>query len=210
MIFLRIISNFAAVFSIKFLVGKFSAYKLPLKTLPHGSHAFDYKLQKQFFVDMESADIRDADLDVHVDVNYKGDLYEITLTVKGEITLICDRCLDDLQWPVDTTFHIFVKYGPDYNDDSDELLEIPESDAELNIALTIPIKHVHPLGKCNRAMSSLLKKHRAPGHIESDGDDDEMMDEMIEEVETEQMQPDTADDDDVPTDPRWDELKKLK
>lgn len=215
---MRIISNFAAVFSIKFLVGKFSAYKLPLKTLPHGSHAFDYKLQKQFFVDMESADIRDADLDVHVDVNYKGDLYEITLTVKGEITLICDRCLDDLQWPVDTTFHIFVKYGPDYNDDSDELLEIPESDAELNIAymiydtvaLTIPIKHVHPLGKCNRAMSSLLKKHRAPGHIESDGDDDEMMDEMIEEVETEQMQPDTADDDDVPTNPRWDELKKLK
>ncbi len=78
------------------------------------------------------------------------------------------------------------------------------------VALTIPIKHVHPLGKCNRAMSSLLKKHRAPGHIESDGDDDEMMDEMIEEVETEQMQPDTADDDDVPTDPRWDELKKLK
>lgn len=198
-------------------MGKFSAYKLPLKTLPHGSHTFDYKLQKQFFVDMESADIRDADIDVHVDVNYKGDLYEITLTVTGEITLICDRCLDDLQWPVDTTFHIFVKYGPDYNDDSDELLEIPESDAELNIAymmydtvaLTIPIKHVHPLGKCNRAMSSLLKKHRATAHnLEEDGDD-EMIDEMIDEVETAQMQPDSSDSDDSPTDPRWDELKKL-
>ena len=118
-------------------MGKFSAYKLPLKTLPHGSHAFDYKLQKQFFVDMESADIRDADLDVHVDVNYKGDLYEITLTVKGEITLICDRCLDDLQWPVDTTFHIFVKYGPDYKRRFRRTLEIPESDAELNIAYMI-------------------------------------------------------------------------
>ncbi|WP_295732292.1 DUF177 domain-containing protein [uncultured Muribaculum sp.] len=198
-------------------MGKFSAYKLPLKTLPHGSHTFDYKLQKQFFVDMESADIRDADIDVHVDVDYKGDLYEITLTVTGEITLICDRCLDDLQWPVDTTFHIFVKYGPDYNDDSDELLEIPESDAELNIAymmydtvaLTIPIKHVHPLGKCNRAMSSLLKKHRATAHnLEGDGDD-EIIDEMIDEVETAQMQPDSSDSDDTPTDPRWDELKKL-
>lgn len=166
---------------------------------------------------MESADIRDADIDVHVDVDYKGDLYEITLTVTGEITLICDRCLDDLQWPVDTTFHIFVKYGPDYNDDSDELLEIPESDAELNIAymmydtvaLTIPIKHVHPLGKCNRAMSSLLKKHRATAHnLEGDGDD-EIIDEMIDEVETAQMQPDSSDSDDTPTDPRWDELKKL-
>lgn len=174
-------------------MGKFSAYKLPLKTLPHGSHAFDYKLQKQFFVDMESADIRDADLDVHVDVNYKGDLYEITLTVKGEITLICDRCLDDLQWPVDTTFHIFVKYGPDYNDDSDELLEIPESDAELNIAymiydtvaLTIPIKHVHPLGKCNRAMAAALSKHRSIGVDDTDEDFDDVSEQIDSEIETE-------------------------
>jgi uncharacterized metal-binding protein YceD (DUF177 family) len=213
---LEIISNFASVFSIKFLVGKFSAYKLPLKTLPHGRHAFDYKLQKQFFVDMESDDIRDAAIDVHVDVDYKGDLYEITLSVKGVLTLICDRCLDDLPWPIETSFHIFVKYGPDYNDDSDELLEIPESDNELNIAymmydtvaLTIPIKHVHPLGKCNRAMSALLKKHRAPGQPDLEGDN-EMIDEIIDEVETEQMQVSSLDDDDIPTDPRWDELKKL-
>lgn len=183
--------------------------------LPQGKHSFDYKLLKQFFVDMESADIRDANLDVHVDVDYKGDLYEITLTVKGEITLICDRCLDELQWPVDTAFHIYVKYGPDYNDDSDELLEIPETDAELNIAymiydtvaLTIPIKHVHPMGKCNRAMSSLLKKHRAPGH-HADADDDEMMDEMIDEVETEQYSQ-VDNEEEAPTDPRWDALKKL-
>lgn len=192
-------------------MGKFSAYKLPLKSLPEGTHDFDYKLGKQFFEDMESADVRDADLDVHVKVVHKSDLYELTFTITGEITLICDRCLDDLPWPVDTSYHIFVKYGADYNDDSDELLEIPESDQTLNVAymiydtvaLTIPIKHVHPLGKCNRAMSALLKKHRAPGSMSADSEEEEMMDDMLDEVD------DASGSDDAPVDPRWNELKKL-
>jgi len=193
-------------------VGKFSAYKLPLKSLSAGNHEFDYHLDKKFFEDMESADIHDADLNIHVTVVTKNDLYELTIDITGEITLLCDRCLDDLQWPVDTTYHIYVKYGADYNDDSDELLEIPESDNFLNIAymiydtvaLTIPIKHVHPLGKCNRAMSSLLKKHRAPGNISEE--DGEMMEEIIDDIENTEA---ADSDDEAPTDPRWDELKKL-
>lgn len=189
-------------------MGKFSAYKLPLKSLPQGSHDFDFKLGKQFFADMENADIRDADLDCHVTVTLKGDMYELVMHITGELTLLCDRCLDELPWPVDTDYRIYVKYGEDYNDDSDELLEIPEGDADLNIAymihdtvaLTIPIKHVHPLGKCNRAMSSLLRKHRASGA--GMGEDDEMMDEMLDGIDAEEAGQ-------APSDPRWDALKKI-
>lgn len=187
-------------------MGKFSAYKLPLKSLPQGSHDFDFKLGKQFFADMENADIRDADLDCHVTVTLKGDMYELVMHITGELTLLCDRCLDELAWPVDADYRIYVKYGEDYNDDSDELLEIPEGDADLNIAymihdtvaLTIPIKHVHPLGKCNRAMSSLLRKHRASGM----GEDEEMVDEMLDGIDAEEAGQ-------APADPRWDALKKI-
>ncbi|WP_289157918.1 DUF177 domain-containing protein [uncultured Muribaculum sp.] len=193
-------------------MGKFSAYKLPLKSLPSGSHEFEYDLGKQFFEDMESADIRDARLKVIATVNVKGDIFELTLKVSGEITLICDRCLDEMQMPVDTEYSVFVKYGEDYNDDSDNLLVIPESDNFLNIAyilydtvaLTVPIKHVHPLGKCNRAMSTLLRKHRSPAsNIE--GEDGEMVEELMESIDD-----DIDSVDDTPSDPRWNELKKLK
>lgn len=193
-------------------MGKFSAYKLPLKSLPSGSHEFEYDLGKQFFEDMESADIRDARLKVIATVNVKGDIFELTLKVSGEITLICDRCLDEMQMPVDTEYSVFVKYGEDYNDDSDNLLVIPESDNFLNIAyilydtvaLTVPIKHVHPLGKCNRAMSTLLRKHRSPAsNIE--GEDGEMVEELMESIDD-----DIDSVDDTPSDPRWSELKKLK
>lgn len=150
-------------------MGKFTAYKVPLASLPHGIHKFEYQLGKQFFTDMENTDIHDADIKVELTVNYKSDLYQMDFAVSGTYTLICDRCLDDLVMPVDTTYSLGVKYGEDYNDDSDELLIIPSSDTYLNVAymihdtvaLTIPIKHVHPQGKCNRQMCDLLKKHRA-------------------------------------------------
>ncbi len=176
--------------------------------MPVGTQTFEYRLGKQFFVNMESADIHDADLTVNLTVVHKDDLYDMTFVIEGTITLLCDRCLDNLEWPVDTTYHITVKYGEDYNDDSDELLIIPESDNYLNVAymlydtvaLTIPIKHVHPLGKCNRQMSAMLKKHRA--HRPDDPDAD-LEDELIDEMDS--MEPSEPE-----TDPRWDALKGLK
>lgn len=187
-------------------MGKFTAFKLPLKSLAKGSHEFDYPLDKQFFADMENNDIRDARLAVKLTVDYNGDVYDLNFDIKGDITLLCDRCLDDLVMPIDTTYHIMVKYGDDYNDSADDLLEIPESDNYLNVAymiydtvvLAIPIKHVHPMGKCNRAMSAILRKHRARPTDE----DAELENELMDEI-------DVDDDRTSQTDPRWDALKGI-
>lgn len=190
-------------------MGKFTEYKLPLKSMPEGVHEFTYDLGKVFFKNMENEDIHDADIHVTLTVNHHGDLYEMHFTMEGTLTLLCDRCLDDLELPVDTTYDINVKYGDDYNDDSDDLLIIPESDNYLNVAymmydtavLTIPIKHVHPAGKCNRAMSAMLKKHRAQS---PDDEDLSLENQLIEEMDDS----DTGSEEN--TDPRWDGLKKLR
>ena len=158
---------------------------------------------------MESSDIHDADLNVALTVQYNGDIYNLDFHITGEVVLICDRCLDDLRFPIDATYHIVVKYGEDYNDDNDEVLEIPETDNTLNVAymikdtveLAIPMKHVHPLGKCNRQMSAMLKKHRA-----TSGDDDaELENELIDEIDNIDAQSSAAGN----SDPRWDALRKL-
>ncbi len=188
-------------------MGKFSEFKLPLKSIPEGEQEYSYHLDKRFFENMESADIRDADISVVLNVTHKNGAYDLTFHLSGTVTVACDRCLDNLELPIDTEYHIIVKYGDDYRDDADGFIEIPESDSYLNVAymiydtvaLAIPIKHVHPLGKCNRAMSSLLKKHRA--HTPGDPDAD-LEDELLDEIEAE-------DNADTATDPRWDALKGL-
>ncbi|MDE5843961.1 MAG: DUF177 domain-containing protein [Muribaculaceae bacterium] len=178
-----------------------------LKSLPKGTHTFEYHLDKQFFVNMENTDVRDADVNVVLTLVYNGTFYDLTFDVTGTVTLLCDRCLDNLDVPIETQYHVVVKFGESYDDSSDEMLVIPESDNYLNVAyliydtvmLAIPIKHVHPLGKCNRAMSALLKKHR------SQGVDDELENQLIDEMDdmdTDQSEP--------ATDPRWDALKKLQ
>lgn len=196
-------------------MGKFSAYNLPLKSLPQGLHHFDFHLEKAFFENMESADVRDADLDVSLDVDFRNDVYDLTFVVNGTVTVACDRCLDDLELPIDARYHVVVKYGDTFRDDSDEFIEIPDSESNLNIAymifdtvsLAIPIKHVHPLGKCNRAMSSLLKKHRAT----SAGDPDaELEEELLDEIDDTPDNDATGADGQQASDPRWDALKGLK
>lgn len=190
-------------------MGKYTAFKLPLKSLGVGTHEFEYHLDKQFFVNMESSDIHDADLSVHLTVQYNGDIYNLDFHITGEVVLICDRCLDDLHYPITASYHIVVKYGEDYNDDNDEVLEIPETDNTLNVAymikdtveLAVPMKHVHPLGKCNRQMSAMLKKHRA-----TSGDEDaEMENELIDEIDNIDAQSSAEGN----SDPRWDALRKL-
>lgn len=189
-------------------MGKFTEFKVQLKSMSEGTHEFEYHLDKAFFTNMESADVHDADVDVKLIVTHKGDLYDMSFTFKGTLTLLCDRCLDDLLFPVDTAYHITVQYGDEYRDESDDLMIIPESDPYLNVsyiiydtvALTIPMKHVHSMGKCNRAMSAMLRKHRA----HRPGDEDvELEDELIDEMEA------ADESSEAPTDPRWNALSGL-
>ena len=98
-----------------------------------------------------------------------------------------------------------VKFGPEYAEEGENLVIIPEEEGEINvawfmyefIALAIPMKHVHAPGKCNKAMSSKLSKH-----LRTTPDDEEIY--TVEE-DAEPM----AAEDDAPVDPRWNELKKI-
>ena len=174
--------------------------------MPEGVQEFVYHLDKQFFVNMESTDIHDADLNVRLTVTHKRDIYSLHFDVEGTVTLICDRCLDDLVFPIATTYDIAVKFGDDYAE-TDDMVTIPETNQCLNVSymifdtasLAIPLKHVHPAGQCNKAMSALLRKHRA-----TSGEDDELAEELMDEIDTmDGNSPQGG------NDPRWDELKKI-
>lgn len=176
--------------------------------MARGTQQFEYTLDTEFFKNMESEDILKGNVTIHLTVNCKSDYYELDFTMKGIIFIPCDRCLDEMEHKVDTTYHLCVKYGDCYNDENDELLIIPETDAYLNVAymvydtvaLTIPLKHVHPAGKCNKGMAKHLKMHAAT----QVGDE-------LEDIDFDDDAADFSDDRDnnTPVDPRWDALRKL-
>ncbi len=56
-----------------------------------------------------------------------------------------------------------VKFGHEYAEEGDNLIVIPEEEGEINVAwfmyefvaLSIPMKHVHAPGKCNKALLAI-------------------------------------------------------
>ena len=150
-------------------VGKFSKYKVQLASLADGRYEQDFVCDTDFFRNMENTEVVDADIAVHLDLEKKNEAYHLHFTCKGMMHIPCDRCLDPMEHDVDTTYDLTVKYGEEYDDAADDLLVIPYSDAYLNVAymlydtimLTIPLRHVHAPGQCNRAMAAVLHKHHA-------------------------------------------------
>lgn len=186
-------------------MGKFSQYKIPLRSLSDGKHEFNYQLDNKFFslLNDDSLDVRKGNFNVSVSVKKTSTTFELNFSIQGQAFVPCDRCLDEMTMEVDTKNRIIVKFGAEYSEESDEIVIIPEEDGEINIAwflyefiaLSLPIKKVHPTGECNKTMASKLKKHKA-----SSDDDDSDGDE-----------PDLDDDDDTSfTDSRWDALKDLQ
>ena len=172
-------------------MGKFQKFKIQLAGLGEGVYERDFKIDTDFFRNMECNDVIDADVDVHMRLEHKHGTYYCHFELKGMMHIPCDRCLDPMEHPVDTTFDIAVKYGPEFDDSSDDVLIIPETDACLNVAymlydtmiLTIPIRHVHPQGGCNKAMAGVLQRHRSARQDAEDGIEDPDPDELEAEIE---------------------------
>lgn len=189
-------------------MGKFKLYSVDLKNLAPGVHEIEYFLENKFFVDIDGDQVQKGKVKVHLTLKRSSVMFEMNFQIEGVVMVPCDRCLDDMEMPIDTRNRLVVKFGKEYAEESDEVVVIPEAEGEINlawflyefIALAIPMKHVHAPGKCNKAMSSKLKKHTTRSTDDGDGG-----------YEEEEAEDDIAIDDDVSTatDPRWDGLKGL-
>lgn len=195
----------------RFTLGKFDIYKIPLKTLTIGNHIFDYVLDTEYFKKIDGQEVQKGKVTAKVLVKNTGTDYELNFQLEGIVQVPCDRCLDDMDLPMSHKSRLIVRLGDAYAEEGDDIIIIPEMEGEINIAwflyefiaLSIPIKHIHAPGKCNRLMSSKLKKHITKG---PDDEDEEEI-----EVEFEDSEPvvDFEESDSQQTDPRWDELKKI-
>lgn len=196
-------SYLCTVFNVEFDVGKFDAYIIPLKSLSPGSHTFEYQLNNDYFTKIDSQEVRKGDISAIITVKKTGSTFELVFNLEGIIILPCDRCLDDMEQPISCKEKLCVKFGKDFSDEN-EVVIVPEDEGEINIAwflyefivLSIPIKHIHAPGKCNKTMSAKLRKHTTRN---MDGEDEE----IIEESE------DLTDNEEGGSDPRWDKLKDI-
>jgi uncharacterized metal-binding protein YceD (DUF177 family) len=183
-------------------------YNVELKMMKSDVEEHTFTLNDKFFTDLEAPEVQKGNLTVQLQVRRTSGLYVLRFHTEGTILIPCDRCLDDMELPIETDDELKVKMADAYNDEN-EIIEIDENEGFLNvawfiyefIALNIPMTHVHEPGECNEAMVEELKKHLCVSALDEDEDefDEEDGGKLDEEDEAAPRE----------IDPRWNALKKI-
>ena len=135
---------------------------IPLNGLAAGESRFSWHAGKEFFEAFENTEILAADLDIEVVAEKSGRYLGIDCEVDGKVVVECDRCLEDLDIPIETDIMLSVKYGSEENSEDHqegerEVLFVPQDEAELDLSqiiydyvcLSLPMQRVHEEGECN-------------------------------------------------------------
>ena len=162
---------------------------------------YQYQLDNQFFLDLDAPEVQKGRVDVTLKVRKTSGIYQLDFHTEGMVVVVCDRCLDEMEQPIESDDRLRVKLGLEFSEE-DDMVVVPEEDGYINvawfiyefIALSIPMKHVHAPGKCNKDMLNKLSKHL---RVSADDEEDEF-DSIVD-----------TDDRPQEIDPRWNELKKI-
>jgi uncharacterized metal-binding protein YceD (DUF177 family) len=187
-------------------LGKFDKYRIDLKGMQADMETYEFLPDNLFFADIDGPEVQKGKLKVLLSVKKSLRAFELNFQIEGSVYVPCDRCLDDVELPINTSDNLVVKFGHEHGGEGDNIIIVPESEGDINvawliyefIALAIPMKHVHAPGKCSKAVIGKLTKHLRTSAGDDDSEDDISDDVIADDEETESS-----------TDPRWNELKKI-
>ncbi|MCF8713543.1 DUF177 domain-containing protein [Joostella atrarenae] len=172
---------------------KLKEFDIPFIGLKEGKHQFNFEIDKKFFDAFEFEDFNDAAVAVKFTLDKKSNMLELTFKANGSVNVYCDLSNEPYDQEVKGKLHLLVQFGEEYNDDNEEILIIPHSEHQINVAqyiyemivLSVPNKRIHPGVEDGTLATETLKKLEA-------------------------FQPkEEKESNDGETDPRWDQLKKL-
>lgn len=170
-------------------------YLLKFNRLENGKHSFNYTVSDDFFKHFEEGAAESGDLDVNVVLEKGPMVMTLTFTIEGEIDVPCDRCLDLINFEIETEKKLIVKFGAETTDisDVDEIMVLSENETQLDLSqhifefinLSIPYRVTH-----------------------AEHSDEDCNPEMIAKLESYLINNDDTNENEA-TDPRWDALKSF-
>ena len=167
--------------------------------LKSGIYHYEYTLDDSFFSEYKNEKILGGKVFFDVKLEKKERLMLFYFSYSGEVRTTCDRCLEEIEWPVEGEETLCVKLSDTETSDDEDVVILPESDYKIDlaqwmyeyVAVSMPIQCMHPddadgNSTCNPEMMQYISE-------ETDALEDEGAPAESEEI-----------------DPRWEALLKLK
>lgn len=147
-----------------------SQYIIQFGGLTTGTHEYEFNVTDKFFERIVESEIQQANITVLVSFVKQNSLMQMQFKLKGSVATACDRCLKDIDFPIETEGNLVIKYG-NPEESNDEILVIPEGASEINIShyiyeyitLAVPARKVpcelDPSYTCDEETINKLNEH---------------------------------------------------
>lgn len=152
-----------------------SSLLIPLTGLKGASQETEFSVSGAFFREYGEGPVLDADVKVKAVLSRDGADFALDLHYEGVLTLSCDRCLQEMTFPLQFTAGVLLSRqdiaGDQTRGDGREVIPIEASAKEFDAAqmvydhlsLSIPIRHTHPEGGCDPKVLRYLTDNPGTG-----------------------------------------------
>lgn len=172
-----------------------TAYEIRFSALKNGFHYYDYALDQAFFMQFPESLITQAFINVRLCLERKTREMVLDFRFSGSIQGVCDRCLTELDHPVEGDTRLLVKIEDEPIENTDQIWYVSTTAWSFQLAeylyesasLLLPLRFV-----C-RADQQLACDERLSSWMSHATNSIAHTPEVVEQ-----------------TDPRWEKLKQLK
>jgi uncharacterized metal-binding protein YceD (DUF177 family) len=170
-----------------------SQYTIPYSGLSEGKHLFDFAVDDRFFAEFETSEVEKGDIKIGIELEKRSTYLGLTFTIVGSVELVCDRCLENFIYPIESKRKLLVKFSEKPVEDEAEMVYLHPNSFQVEVAqyiyefviLSLPIRRIHPNGKDGKSLCDPV---------------------MIKKLEELRHHGNNLDE---PEDPRWNELRKF-
>lgn len=134
---------------------------IPFKGYKSGEHRFEFQLDREFLDAVGDEELLDAEVDVEVVMTKTAQMLTFDIALDGAAFVECDRCLDELEFPVEVEDTLYVKFSDEEIEFDGEVMWLNPADEEIDLSgyiyetllLSLPYQRVHEnLEDCNQEM----------------------------------------------------------
>lgn len=110
-----------------------SQYIIQFGGLSLGEHEFELDIKDRFFEQYEESEITKADVHVELILLKQNNLLQMEFYISGTVNTNCDRCLREVDYPIEAHEKLVLKHG-DPAESTDEILVLKEGTEEADIS----------------------------------------------------------------------------
>ena len=162
-------------------------FKIDIYKLSNGEHNYELEISKAFFQESPEGEVEEGKGSVKVSLEKNETFIDAYFTVEVKVKLECDRSLEPFLFDINRQEHLIFKYGEEDAELDDDIVMIHRDTQRLDLA--------HYIYEFIQVAIPMKKLHPRYGE---DSGEDELIYTSVEAQTPSQ------------SDPRWEQLKKLK